>query len=228
MFSEAGRMRWIEKKYGFALWILWTAWAALCGLGCGGGKTPDVEAIKQQLEPGTYALFVTNHGHFVVRLFTNRAPRTTANFIGLAEGTKPFIDPKTKQEVKRLYYDGMVFHRVVKDFVIQTGCPFGMGHGGPGYQFEDEFHPDLRHDRPGILSMANSGPNTNGSQFFVTLRATPELDDRHSVFGEVVMGMDVVRAIGDVPIYVKPMPRKDRPIQDVVLEKVLILRIGPR
>ena len=119
-----------------------------------------------------------------------------ANFVALAEGTKEWTDPATRAKASRPFYDGLIFHRVIADFMIQGGCPLGNGMGGPGYQFEDEFAPGLRHDKPGILSMANSGPNTNGSQFFVTLVPTPWLDNRHTVFGEVVEGMDVINAIG--------------------------------
>ena len=131
------------------------------------------------------ATFVTNKGTIRVQLFDDKAPKTVANFEKLA---------------KQLFYDGLKFHRVIEDFMIQGGCPQGRGTGGPGYTFEDEFHPELRHSGPGVLSMANSGPNTNGSQFFITHVATPWLDDKHSVFGQVIEGQDVVNAIagGDV------------------------------
>ena len=169
--------------------------------------------------PGTYAILETSQGSIVCRLFEKEAPRTVANFIGLAEGTMEFADPPTGQKVKRPFFDGLTFHRVIPDFMIQGGCPLGNGTGGPGYRFADEFHPSLRHDRPGKLSMANSGPNTNGSQFFVTLGPTPHLDGRHSVFGEVVEGLDVVQRIGKVQT-----GRQDRPLQDVVMTKVTIER----
>ena len=172
------------------------------------------------LEAGLYAHFSTSLGDFTIRLFENEVPNTVANFVGLAEGTKEFIDPKTRQKTKRPFYDGLVFHRVIKDFMIQGGCPLGMGTGGPGYKFADEFHPSLRHDGPGVLSMANAGPNTNGSQFFITVVETSWLDNRHSVFGKVVEGYDVVEKISKVP------PRgQDRPLQDVVLQKVTIARV---
>jgi peptidyl-prolyl cis-trans isomerase A (cyclophilin A) len=166
---------------------------------------------------GTYAEFVTSYGNFTIRLFDQEAPKTVENFVGLAEGTKEWTDPRTNQKVKQPYYDGVIFHRVIDGFMIQSGDPLGQGIGGPGYNFADEFHPKLRHDRPGILSMANRGPNTNGGQFFITLAPTPHLDDRHSVFGEVVEGLDVVKRIG----HARTGPR-DRPVEDVVIETVKI------
>jgi peptidyl-prolyl cis-trans isomerase A (cyclophilin A) len=169
--------------------------------------------------PGLYAQFATSEGTFVVRLFDQEAPRTVENFVGLAEGTKPWTDPRTNQQVTRPYYDGVIFHRVIDGFMIQSGDPLGEGIGGPGYTFADEFHPTLRHDRPGILSMANRGPNTNGGQFFITLAPTPHLDDRHSVFGEVVSGIDVVRRIGGTHTN-----ERDRPLTDIVIHRVTIDR----
>jgi peptidyl-prolyl cis-trans isomerase A (cyclophilin A) len=166
-----------------------------------------------------YAEFITSEGNFTIRLRDEEAPNTVANFIGLAEGTKEWTDPKTNEKVKRPYYDNVIFHRVIDGFMIQGGDPLGQGIGGPGYNFADEFHPSLRHDKPGILSMANRGPNTNGGQFFITLAPTPHLNDRHSVFGEVTDGMDVVRKIGSVPT-----DARDRPRTDVVIERVVITR----
>lgn len=168
---------------------------------------------------GTYAQFITSEGTFTIRLFDQEAPRTVENFIGLAEGTKEWTDPRSNQRVTRPYYDGVIFHRVIDGFMIQGGDPLGQGIGGPGYTFADEFHPRLRHDKAGILSMANRGPNTNGGQFFITLGPTPHLDDRHSVFGEVVDGMDVVRRIGGMPT-----GERDRPVTDVVIETIRISR----
>jgi peptidyl-prolyl cis-trans isomerase A (cyclophilin A) len=167
----------------------------------------------------TYAHFETSLGNFSVELFDTKAPKTVANFVELAEGTKEWTHPKTGVKQKAPYYDGIVFHRVIQGFVLQGGDPLGQGFGGPGYNFEDEFHPDLRHDRAGILSMANAGPNTNGSQFFVTLAPTPHLDRRHSVFGAVVSGMDVVQKIGKVAT-----DKNDRPTTPVVMNKVTIER----
>jgi peptidyl-prolyl cis-trans isomerase A (cyclophilin A) len=166
-----------------------------------------------------YAHFETTHGNFSVELFEDKAPKTVANFAGLAEGAIEWTHPKTREKHKKPYFDGIVFHRIISGFVIQGGDPMGVGTGGPGYQFEDEFHPDLRHDRVGILSMANAGPNTNGSQFFITLGPTPHLDRRHSVFGAVVSGLDVVKKIGTVQT-----DRQDRPVQPVVMNKVTIER----
>jgi peptidyl-prolyl cis-trans isomerase A (cyclophilin A) len=146
--------------------------------------------------------FETNHGTFEAELFEDRAPRTTGNFIGLAETG---------------FYDGVIFHRVIEDFMIQGGDPTGTGRGGPGHTIEDEFHEELTHDSEGVLSMANAGPDTGGSQFFVTLAATPWLDGKHAVFGKVTNGMEVVREIGSVET-----GRGDRPVEEVVMEKVTI------
>jgi peptidyl-prolyl cis-trans isomerase A (cyclophilin A) len=169
--------------------------------------------------PGVYAQFVTTEGTFTVRLYDAEVPKTVENFIGLAEGTTEWTDPRTSQKVRRPYYDGTIFHRVIDGFMIQGGDPLGQGIGGPGYTFADEFHPSLRHNKAGILSMANRGPNTNGGQFFVTLGPTPHLDDRHSVFGEVVDGMDVVRRIGSTRT-----GERDRPVNDVVITTIKIER----
>lgn len=166
-----------------------------------------------------YAEFVTSEGNFTIRLFDQEVPNTVANFVGLAEGTKEWTDPRTNKKVTQPYYDGIVFHRVIDGFMIQGGDPLGQGYGGPGYKFADEFHPQLRHDKAGILSMANAGPNTNGGQFFITLGPTPHLDNKHSVFGVVENGMDVVRKIGGT----QTGPR-DRPVKDVVIQTVKIER----
>ena len=169
--------------------------------------------------PGLFAQFATTEGNFTVRLFDQEAPRTVENFVGLAEGTKAWQDPRTSQQVTRPYYDGVIFHRVIDGFMVQSGDPLGQGIGGPGYSFADEFHPGLRHDKAGILSMANRGPNTNGGQFFITLAATPHLDDRHSIFGEVVEGMDVVRRIGSAPT-----DGRDRPLTSISITALTIER----
>jgi peptidyl-prolyl cis-trans isomerase A (cyclophilin A) len=167
----------------------------------------------------TFAKFSTSEGDFKVHLFDDKAPKTVANFVGLAEGSREWTDPKTRQKVTRPFYDGLIFHRVIEGFMLQGGCPMGTGTGGPGYQFADEFGAGLKHDRPGMLSMANSGPNTNGSQFFVTLAPTPWLDNKHAIFGEVVEGMDVVQKIGKT----RTGPN-DRPTTPVVINSVKIER----
>ena len=157
-----------------------------------------------------FALFDTTQGKFKLRLFADKAPKTVANFVDLAEGTK----------TGKPFYDGTVFHRVIPDFMIQGGDPEGTGRGGPGYRFADEFHAELKHSKPGILSMANAGPNTNGSQFFITVAATPWLDNRHSVFGEVVEGYEVVKAISLVA-----RGAADRPLQEVKVNSVKIEKV---
>jgi len=157
---------------------------------------------------GTYAIFETSMGNIVVRLLDKEAPKTVENFIGLAEGTKEFTDAISGKKEKRPYYDGLIFHRVIPDFMIQGGCPRGDGRGGPGYSFADEFHPSLRHSKGGKLSMANSGPNTNGSQFFITVAPTPHLDNRHTIFGEVVEGQDIADKIAETPRDASDRPRK--------------------
>src|SRR5579862_7962593 len=148
---------------------------------------------------GTYAIFETSQGNIVVRLLEKEAPNTVANFVGLAEGTKEFTNERTGKKEKRPFYDGLVFHRVPPAFMIQGGCPEGSGRGGPGYKFGDELHPALNHSKAGELSMAKAGPGTNGSQVFLTVAATPWLDNKHSIFGEVVEGQDIADKISKVP-----------------------------
>ena len=174
--------------------------------------------VQRPTAPGTYAIFHTTMGDFVAVLYKDKAPKTVANFVGLANGSKEWTDPKTRQPANRPLYEGVVFHRVIPDFMIQGGDPLGTGTGGPGYQFEDEFHRDLRHDVPGLLSMANAGPNTNGSQFFVTVAATPWLDRKHSIFGKVVEGYDVVESISNLD-----RDSRDRPRQTVTINNIEIV-----
>jgi cyclophilin family peptidyl-prolyl cis-trans isomerase len=158
------------------------------------------------------AHFKTNLGEFEVELYAKECPETVWNFVNLAEG---------RQETKKggPFYDGLIFHRVIGGFVIQGGCPDGSGMGGPGYKFKDECHPELKHEGEGLLSMANAGPGTNGSQFFVTLAPTPHLNGRHTVFGKVTTGLETVRAIGTTDT-----DASDRPTTPVVMEKVTIIR----
>jgi peptidyl-prolyl cis-trans isomerase A (cyclophilin A) len=154
-----------------------------------------------------FAAFDTTEGKFKIELFAEKAPRTVENFVSLAEGTK----------TGKPFYDGTIFHRVIPDFMIQGGDPEGSGRGGPGYRFADEFHPELKHSKPGMLSMANAGPNTNGSQFFITVAATPFLDNRHSVFGEVTEGYEVVKKIS-----LAARNKQDRPLQEIRINSVKI------
>ena len=161
----------------------------------------------------------TSQGTVQVRLFPDHAPKTVANFVELAEGGREWTDPRTRQATTGRLYDGTVFHRVIPRFMIQGGDPLGTGTGGPGYKFGDEIHPDLRFDRPYLLAMANAGPGTNGSQFFITTVPTPHLNGKHTIFGEVIDGSDVVERISQVQT-----SRNDRPAQDVVLESVSIER----
>jgi peptidyl-prolyl cis-trans isomerase A (cyclophilin A) len=164
-----------------------------------------------------YATLRTTMGDIVIELFEDKAPKTVANFIALASGTKEWTEPKTGNKVKRPLYNGTIFHRVIPGFMIQGGDPLGNGTGGPGYRFEDEFHPELKHTKSGILSMANAGPNTNGSQFFITQKPTPWLDGKHSVFGEVIKGQKVIDAIAQVG-----RDFRDKPMKDIVIQEVII------
>ena len=170
---------------------------------------------------GTYAVFDTSQGEIVIRLLEKEAPKTVENFIGLAEGTKEFTNEKTGKKEKRPFYDGLTFHRVIPKFMIQGGCPSGTGTGGPGYKFADEFHPSLKHSKAGKLSMANSGPGTNGSQFFITVAETPWLDNKHSIFGEVVEGQEIADKIAN-----SPRDSGDRPRTPITLNKVHIERVA--
>ena len=181
--------------------------------------TGGIATASFAAESGTYAKFSTTEGDFTVKLFDKQVPKTVANFVGLAEGTKEWKDPRTGKMVKKPFYNGLKFHRIIDGFMIQGGDPLGNGTGGPGYEFEDEFDKTLRHSKAGILSMANAGRNTNGSQFFITLAPTKHLDDKHSVFGEVVSGMDVVKKLGSTKV-----DQNDRPIKDEVIKSVTIER----
>jgi peptidyl-prolyl cis-trans isomerase A (cyclophilin A) len=183
-----------------------------------GGIMSEAQEKQEKKEP-LYATLKTSMGDVVIHLFEDKAPKTVANFVGLATGTKEWTDPKTREKVKRPLYNGTIFHRVIPDFMVQGGDPLGTGTGGPGYRFEDEFNPDLKHSKAGILSMANAGPNTNGSQFFITHKATPWLDGKHAVFGEVVKGQDVINTMAGVP-----RGAQDRPRTGIVLIEVVTSR----
>jgi peptidyl-prolyl cis-trans isomerase A (cyclophilin A) len=167
------------------------------------------------------ATLQTNHGVIKVRLFPDHAPKTVRNFVELAEGAREWTDPQTGQRTTRRLYDGTAFHRVIAGFMIQGGDPLGTGTGGPGYRFGDEFHPDLAFSRPYLLAMANAGPGTNGSQFFITTVPTPWLTGKHTIFGEVIEGTEIVDQISQVKT-----DRRDSPVAKVVLESVQIEREG--
>ena len=166
-----------------------------------------------------YATLKTNRGDITLQLFPNHAPTTVQNFVGLAEGTKEWTDPKTGGKSQDPFYDGLTIHRVIDGFMIQGGCPQGDGRGGPGYQFKDEFHPELTFSKPYLLAMANSGPGTNGSQFFITVGPTPHLTMKHTIFGEAAdqPSRDVIDAIATTSTQ-----RGDRPTEPVVIERVVI------
>jgi len=190
--------------------VLAVGGTCLCGIlaGCSSSETPAE----------TMATLQTSLGDITITLHADRAPRTVENFIGLATGQREWTDPETGDTISGdPLYEDVLFHRVIENFMIQTGDPTGTGRGGPGYTFDDEFHDDLRHDSAGVVSMANSGPDTNGSQFFMTLSPQPQLDDRHSVFGQVTDGMDVVEQIGSVET-----DGNDRPVEGVYLESVSV------
>ncbi|MDD0851517.1 peptidylprolyl isomerase [Halobacteriovorax sp. GB3] len=176
--------------------------------GLGGTKKSDYKEDLERIQ----VKFQTNMGDFTAELYAKECPETVWNFINLAEGRQ-----ETKKEGP--FYDGLTFHRVISGFVIQGGCPDGNGMGGPGYRFEDECLPELRHESAGILSMANAGPGTNGSQFFITLGPTPHLDGRHTVFGKVIDGMETVNEIGTTKTAMM-----DKPVYDVVMEKLTVIR----
>ncbi len=179
-----------------------------------GAEPPYVEEFPENANVS--ATFETNLGSFKIKLFAAQCPMTVGNFVGLATGKTPWDSPDG-EKVEKPLYDGTVFHRVIKDFMIQGGDPLGNGTGGPGYRFADEIVSDLKHDKPGILSMANAGPNTNGSQFFITEIPTPWLDGKHTVFGEVIDGMDIVLKIAATEV-----DGRDRPITAVTVQKVSI------
>lgn len=174
---------------------------------------------KLGLGKGLYAIFETTKGQMILKLEEEKTPETVKNFVGLATGEKEYTDPRTNQKSTEPFYDGTVFHRIIKNFMVQGGDRLGQGTGGPGYRFKDEFHPSLRHTEAGVLSMANAGPGTNGSQFFITLVPTPWLDNKHSVFGKIVKGEEVLTVLGNVAT-----GPQDRPREEVGIQKLRIVR----
>lgn len=207
--------------------------AGLFVLGCSAGTTvvqksatsglddEEKEGTEEiiKLEKRMKAIIETSMGNIEVELFAEESPITVENFVGLAEGKKEFIDPKTGEKTKRKFYDGLTFHRVIPEFMIQGGCPLGTGTGGPGYKFQDETDNGLAFDKPGLLAMANAGPNTNGSQFFITEVKTPWLTGHHTIFGQVVSSKDleVVKKIARVDADLS-----DKPLDDVIIKKITI------
>jgi len=179
----------------------------------------DTKENKQTEKKKMRAIIETSMGKIEVELFADEAPLTVENFVGLAEGSKEFIDPKTGKKEKRKFYDGLTFHRVIPNFMIQGGCPLGTGTGGPGYTFKDETDNGLKFDKPGLLAMANAGPNTNGSQFFITEVTTPWLNGHHTIFGQVVSSkdLDIVKKIARVDCDLS-----DKPLEDVIINKITI------
>lgn len=185
-------------------------------------RTAATTAIKLEQPPGVYAVLDTSMGRIVCRLFPDKAPLTVKNFTDLTNGKKKWFDEKKNMWVERRYYDGLTFHRVIPNFMIQGGDQIGTGRGNIGYTFKDEFHPDLKFDRPGLLAMANAGPNTNGGQFFITVAPTEWLNNRHSIFGEVVEGLEAVVKISQVL-----RGPGDKPNPPVVMNKVTIVTVKP-
>lgn len=183
-------------------------------------KTTDTKKSHKKGYKKMYALFDTTLGKIKIDLFFDKAPETVNNFADLAEGKKEYKDPTSGNKKKGHFYDGLVFHRVIPKFMIQGGDPLGNGTGGPGYQFKDEIYPDLHFDKEGMLAMANAGKDTNGSQFFITVARTPWLDGKHTIFGEVVEGMDVVKKISETP----RDQMNDTPLKPVKINKVTIIR----
>ena len=179
---------------------------------------PALPTVPLPPEPGEYAVIYTSMGNIVCRLFREEAPKTVANFVGLAKGTKPWTNPSTGKAMHTALYSGTTFHRVIPGFMIQGGDPEGTGEGSPGYQFDDEVNPNRHFDKPGVLAMANSGPNTNGSQFFITVAPATHLEGHYSIFGEVVSGQDVADAISQVP----RDEQNDKPMTPVKIIRIVI------
>ncbi len=195
-------------------------WAQTAPQQAPGHPTPAEAPLKLKQPAGLYAVFETTQGRIVCRLFPDKTPETVKNFVGLANGTKRWQDERKRTWVERRYYDGLTFHRVIPDFMIQGGDQLGTGTGGVGYTFKDEFSPDLKFDKPGRLAMANAGPNTNGAQFFITVAPTEWLNNHHTIFGQVVEGQQVADAIIQVP-----RDSNDKPRTPVVMNKVTIVEV---
>ncbi len=185
-----------------------------------GHLAPAEAPVKLKQSAGLYAVFETTQGRIVCRLFPEKAPEAVKNFVGLANGTKRWKDERKRTWVERRYFDGLTFHRVIPDFMIQGGDQLGTGTGGVGYTFKDEFSPDLKFDKPGRLAMANAGPNTNGAQFFISVAPTEWLNNHHTIFGQVVEGQQVADAITEVP-----RDSNDKPRTPVVMNKVTIVEV---
>ena len=205
----------MKKLFTTALLLLF-AFAALA---------PDLSAQDKKSEkkrdPGLYATLSTTQGDIVIKLYEKESPKTVNNFVLLANGKQPWSNPTTGETMEGVpYFEGIIFHRVIPDFMVQTGDPTGTGRGGPGYNIPDEFDKNLKFDKPGVLGMANSGPNTGGSQFFITHRPTPHLNGKHTIFGQVIEGQDIVVKIGNVR-----RNSRDKPFEDVVIQKVLVQRV---
>ena len=181
------------------------------------GANSEVTTVVAAGDKNLFATIETSMGKIKVELFATITPRTVRNFVELANGQKDYTDVKTGRAERKPFFDGLIFHKVTKGFSIQTGCPYGTGKGGPGFSFADEITPSLRHDKAGMVSMANTGPNTNGSQFFITLDARPELDDKYTIFGQVIDGMSVVRKMANVKV-----GPTDRPLKRIYVKKVTI------
>jgi peptidyl-prolyl cis-trans isomerase A (cyclophilin A) len=195
------------------LWMCLSAAAALA-------QTPAQPGPSFRLLPGVYAVLETSMGTVTIELYERQTPATVENFIALAQGAKEYKDEKTGKLARgKPFYDGNTFHRVIDGFMIQTGDRSGSGTGGPGYYFRDEFNPQLKFDREGRVAMANQGPNTNGSQFFITVAPKSDLNNRYAIFGQVIDGMDVVKKISKVSV------KATRPVTDVILKKVTIRRV---
>jgi peptidyl-prolyl cis-trans isomerase A (cyclophilin A) len=183
---------------------------------------PSLPPVTLPTDPGEYAIIYTSMGNIVCRLFPSEAPRTVINFVGLAKGTKPWTDPATGKTTHRALYSGTTFHRVIPGFMIQGGDPEGTGEGSPGYKFDDEISPNRHFDKAGVLAMANAGPNTNGSQFFITVAPATHLEGHYSIFGEVVSGQDVADAISQVP----RDEQNDKPLTPVKIIRIVIKSVA--